>query len=134
MLLCMDSVCCIHILTDCERRLAPSMIYITLVIFNPTHIMNRPAVMTILTYCFIPEFAYMYMSLHSKLGWWVSKLIFVRAHFQYDKLQDLTLSNGHLNIVHLVKGVCHWQILQEARILYNGQCTLLPKQSARNAY
>ena len=95
----------------------PCIRSVALIIFNQTHIMNWPAVMTVLNYYFIPEFAYMYlyMSLHRKLGWWVSKLIFVHAHFQYGNLQNMT-TNGHLN-VYLVKVVCHWQALQEAWIL-----------------
>ena len=63
-------------------------------------------------------------------------------HFQYGKLQSLTVVNGYLNILYMVKGVRQpsficWQALQEAVrpwILQNAWGTLLPKWSTRIAY
>ena len=64
------------------------------------------------------KFAYFYLSSEDERGiivimvslrWRVSKLIFARVkndHFQYGELQSLTVANGHLNILYLVKGVC----------------------------
>ena len=46
---------------------------------------------------------------HKLLRWRVSKLIFARVqndHFQYGELQSLTVANGHLNVLYLVKGMC----------------------------
>ena len=52
---------------------------------------------------------YIHVCMYTDLRWQVSKLIFARAqnnHFQYGELQRLTVANGHLNVLYLVKGVC----------------------------